>query len=443
MFCNKYEMKMKKLLFLLILIPLVFSSCKKDPVPSEDTITPEDNIVARDTLYFILKDHYLWYNLMPTVTRTDYSDPYTLLEAMRYKAKDRWSYILTKQEYDAQVNGTFVGHGFRIGVDKSGNARIVTVYKNSYLYQNGVRRGWIVSKINGINPAPILQSADAAAYTNLIGESKVDVTNVFVFIKPDGSEVTLTAKKSEFQINTVLWRDTIHLSTGAVAGHLVFESFFPPAPSELNEAFNYFKINNINDLILDLRYNTGGYLDYAQLLASYIAGNSKQGLVFAKLTFNDRHQERNRTINFVPTSFPMDLPRMVVITTRSTASASEDVINGLKPFVNIVTVGETTNGKPTGMDGWKVRNKYYMFPVTFEVKNSVGYGGFYDGFIPDKVMTDDITRDFNDRNELCLNEAINYLQKGSFTSKGSNEFFRSNQFTEKPEQNGTAILRSK
>jgi carboxyl-terminal processing protease len=433
-------MKMKKLLFILILIPLIFASCKKDPVPPVDTITSEDNIVARDTLYYILKDYYLWYNLMPTVTRTDYSDPYTLLEAMRYKAKDRWSYILTKQEYDAQVNGTFVGHGFRIGVDNSGNARIVTVYKNSFLYQNGVRRGWIISKINDVNPAPILLRGDAAAYTTLIGESKAGVKNVFVFKKPDGSELTLTAEKSEFQINTVLLYDTLHLTSG-VTGHLVFESFFPPAPSELSEAFNYFKTNNINDLILDLRYNTGGYLDYAQLLASYIAGDSKQGIVFAKLTYNDRHPEQNKTINFVQTSYPLSMPRMVVITTRSTASASEDVINGLKPFVNIVTVGDTTNGKPTGMNGWKVRNKYYMFPVTFEVKNSAGYGGFYDGFAPNKIMTDDITRDFNDRKELCLNEAINYLQKGSFTSKGSNEFFRSTQFTEKPEQTGIAISR--
>src|SRR5450759_5132224 len=137
---------MKKLVFLPLIFMALFVSCKKNDIPPVDTtLTPA---MARDSLYYIMKDWYLWYDLMPTVTKEDYPDPYKLLDAMRYKTLDRWSYILTAEEYNAQMTGTFVGHGFRIGFDGT-NARIAMIYSNSPLYAQGVRRGWIVKTING------------------------------------------------------------------------------------------------------------------------------------------------------------------------------------------------------------------------------------------------------------------------------------------------------
>ncbi len=439
---------MKKLFLLVVIFLTLFISCKKDNVapdnPKDNTLT---DAMARDSLYYIMKEWYYWYNMpeansVTSVTKDNYKDPYELLNAMRYKELDRWSYILTAEEYDAQINGTFVGHGFRIGIDNSGKARIALIYNNSALYANGVRRGWIVKSINGVDPAPLILAGDNTGYTNLIGPSQAGITNVFVFTKPDNTDVTISATKSSFTINTVLLYDTLHLSTG-VTGQLVFESFLPPSPEELNTAFAYFKANNITDLILDLRYNSGGYLSIAQTLASYIAGDSKQGTVFAKLSYNNKHQEANNTIPFLVTTHSVGLSRLAVITTRSTASASEDVINGLKPFVNVVTFGDTTNGKPTGMNGWDIGNKYYMFPVTFKVVNSQNQGDFFDGIFPAEVLPDDITHDFNDRNEVCLKEAIHYLETGSVSKKGTTSFKRYPQFSEKPSwmNNGLAIYK--
>jgi carboxyl-terminal processing protease len=420
---------MKKLIFLPIIFLAFFTSCKKDPVLPVDTGLTD--AMARDSLYYIMKDWYYWYKLMPTVTKENYDDPYKLLDAMRYTTLDRWSYILTAAEYNAQLTGTFVGHGFRIGVDDSGKARIALIYANSPLYAAGVRRGWIVKKINGTDPAPILIAGDGAAYSAMIGKSEAGITNIFEFQKPDGNLVTIPSTKSSFTINTVLAYDTLHLSTG-ITGHLVFESFLPPAADELNTAFAYFKANNIKDLILDLRYNSGGYLSIAQTLASYIAGDSKQGIVFAKLSYNDRHPEQNQSILFKTTSYSLGLPRLVVITTRNTASASEDVMNGLKPFTNVVSLGDLTNGKPTGMNGWNVGNKYFMFPVTFKIVNSQNEGDFFDGFTPAKSLPDDITHDWSDRKEACLKEAINYLQTGSVSAKGAGSFKNYPQFTDNP-----------
>jgi C-terminal processing protease CtpA/Prc len=97
--------------------------------------------------------------------------------------------------------------------------------------------------------------------------------------------------------------------------------------------------------------------------------------------------------------YPLNLTRLVVISTRETASASEVVINGLKPFMSVVTIGDTTNGKPTGMNVWGYNNKYVYAPVTFRLVNSAGQGDFYSGFPPLKYVPDDITHDFGDPNE--------------------------------------------
>jgi C-terminal processing protease CtpA/Prc len=131
--------------------------------------------------------------------------------------------------------------------------------------------------------------------------------------------------------------------------------------------------------------------------------------------------------------YPLSLSRIVIICTRETASASETVINGLKPFLDVKLVGDTTNGKPTGMNVWSYADKFIFAPITFKMVNSAGQGDFFAGFPPDKYVVDDITHDFPDRNESCLKEAISYLETGSFSTKGSYIFKHYVQHSEKPE----------
>jgi carboxyl-terminal processing protease len=432
-------MKMKKLIYLLILLFAVTGSCKKDTIAPDDStsgtsVTPA---MARDSLYYIMKAWYYWYNKpeavsVTTANKSNYPDPYKLLEAMRYKTLDRWSFIEDYDKFIAETQGKFVGHGFRIGVDNSLKARIALIYNNSPLYANGVRRGWIIKSINGTNPAPILISGDTAAYSNLVQPGRAGITNTFVFTRPNGTDTTISSTKSSFDINTVLLSEVLQLSSGPT-GHLVFESFFDPAPDELAAAFKTFKENNITNLILDLRYNSGGDLMIAQKLASYLAGNSPRENIFLKLQHNDQRQSYNSIVPFVTTVSPMTLPKLVVITSRSTASASEDVINGLKPLFDVITLGDTTNGKPTGMYSWLVAKKYAMLPISFKVVNSQDQGDFFDGIFPAKVIGDDITRDFNDREESCFKEAVSYLENGSFSTKSLMTFKSYPQFSEKPQ----------
>ncbi|HLP72370.1 MAG TPA: S41 family peptidase [Bacteroidales bacterium] len=427
---------MKNLTFLFLTILLVFAySCKKDnnnpaPPPAQKT-TAE---MGRDTLYEVMQELYLWYKEMPQVKKDDYSDPYKLLEAMRYKPTDRWSFVADYKEYHAEFQGNFVGHGFRLGLDNGGKVRIAMIYNNSPLYAQGVRRGWIVKTINNYNMAQIFASNDGAAYNTAIGPSTAGVTNNFVFTKPDGQDVTISSTKAAFNTNSVLTYDTLHLKTG-VTGHLVLEGFIDPTQQELETAFTFFKANNIKDLILDLRYNPGGYVNTAQNLASYIGGNKLAGKPMATVQHNDKLTQYNSTMPFKTTNFSLELPRLVVITSRGTASASEFVINGLRPHINVVMVGDTTYGKPVGFYAIDALQTYTFAPMAFKIVNSLGQGDYYYGMPPNKLVIDDITHDFSDRQEADLKEAIHYLETGAFTARKSSEAMIKNgpQFSEKPE----------
>ncbi|MGD0340992.1 MAG: S41 family peptidase [Bacteroidales bacterium] len=435
---------MKRIVIFSVILMLIAGSCKKTESITDSTITAAE---ARDTLFYIMKQWYYWYN-MPSVTsittdsKNNYPDPYTLLEAMRYKTLDKWSFVADYNEFRAEMEGTFVGHGIRIGLDSYSNARIAMIYNNSPLYASGVRRGWIVKTVNGKDLASILISGDTAAYNSAFGPSTEGYSNTFLFQKPNGKDTTITSAKASFTINSVLVYDTLHLKTGAIAGHIVSESFIQPSENELKTTFAYFKAQNVTKFILDLRYNSGGYLYIAQELASYLAGNGLAGTTFAKLSYNDKMQAANTTFPFITSTTPMNLSEVVVITTRLTASASEAVMNGLKPHLTVVSVGDTTDGKPVGMNGWPCGQKYFFWPITFKLVNSANQGDYFDGFAPNKIAIDDISHDFSDRNEKCLKEAILYLETGAFSSgKGEEKFSRSARLGEKPAwMNNTFII---
>ena len=434
---------MKKLIFLLVLSIIGLSSCKKDVSPATPPLPPSIDEQARDTLYAVMNQFYFWYKLMPVVKPADYKDPYTLLEAMRYKTLDRWSFIQTYDQYIAQTTGSFVGHGITMGLDPSNLVRIAQIYNKSPLYSKGVRRGWIVKKLNGTDLAPIFISKNSSAYSTLIGASTAGVTNTFLFQTPVGKDSTIVSTKASFTLNTVILADTLHLKLG-ITGHLVFDQFIPPSNQELQSAFTYFSQNNIKDLIVDLRYNGGGDINVLTNMASYVAGAAKLNSTFLTLTYNDINQASNRSFNFVSVPSPLSISNLVVITTRGTASASEDFINGLKPSFNVVTFGDTTNGKPVGMNGFEYprSNPSYLFwPITFSLVNSAGQGDFYKGFAPMKYVPDDVTHDWNDRNEACLKESIYYLEHGNVSARGLYVGKKPSAiFSEKPEKNNNAYI---
>lgn len=427
---------MNKYLAIIFLFTALLSSCKKEVLPSDsDPIEKE----GRNFLYELMNTNYYWYELMPAVVKENYKDPYELMDAMIYKPVDRWSGVQTYEDYLAQSTGTFVGHGIRIGLDETNKARIAQIYKNSPMYALGVRRGWIIKSINGTNLAQILIDGNSAAYYEALGPSEAGVTNTFLFQIPDGRDSVVTATKSTFILNSVLLYDTLQLKSG-ITGHLVFDQFIPPSNLELETAFTYFKENNITDLIVDLRYNSGGDLSVLTNMASYIAGASQFGEPFLKIVHNDQNSTKDKVYNLNTVSQPVSITKLVTICTRGTSSASEDLINGLAPYLDVICIGDTTDGKPVGMYGTNFKMTYMFWPISFSLRNAEDQGEFYDGIPPEKYVPDDLTRDFNDKNEACLKEAIYYLENGGVSAKSMYKYNSSVNFAERSDKMNKAYI---
>ena len=389
---------------ILILSGILFlfvTGCEKDDPP------PSEEIKARDQFYELMNDWYLWYNEMPEVDKNQYDTPEELLEAMRYLPKDIYSYITSWQEFESRMlEGKYIGHGFSWGFDDNGKTRIIFIYKDSPLYDDGVRRGWILSKVNGTG-------ITTENGSTIFGDNTVGYENTIEFITPADSTILITTAKKEIQKNSVLYYDTLHIN-GTVTAHMVFQEFTQPSIEEFTEVFDYFSTSGVTEMILDLRYNPGGITSVATLLASLITGENTAGEVFTKYIYNDKKSDESSSAIFEEQSNSLNLNRVIILTTGGTASASEALINGLEPHIDVVTIGETTYGKPVGMRVFQYED-YVFLPITFRIANSKNESDYYNGIQPDALCNDDFTRDFDNRKESCLKEAIYYIENGSFS----------------------------
>jgi carboxyl-terminal processing protease len=396
---------------LLLTVAVLFSSCRRD-----DDEEDEQRIAVNQDFYELMYDWYYWWDEMPEVNPALYRSPYELLEALRFSPLDRWSYVSTRKEFeDFYVESKFIGYGFGSAWerDDTGNPshlRVSFIYNSSDLFEKGVRRSWIIEKINGTTIQPGMN------INQMLGPNDVGVSNSFVFRNPDGAEVPMTIQKKEVFMNTVLHREVIETG-GKKAGYLVFKNFTIPSFEELEEAVNFFNAEGIDDLILDLRYNGGGQTNVANYLASIIGGDALAGEPFALYMYNEKKEAQNKTDNLSAVQPNLGLNRLITIATGATASASEMVINGLVPFLTeVIIIGDDTYGKPMGMNIW-LHEDYAFAPVTFIIANSDGFGDYFDGLPADSYAGDDITRGFGDPEEASLKEALYFIETGSFTAR--------------------------
>jgi C-terminal processing protease CtpA/Prc len=350
----------------------------------------------------ILHDFYLWNKYMPEFNAEDYADPERLLDDVRYD-KDRWSVIVPKNIFDSYMkDSAYVGLGFYMGRDVYSNLRISFVYPYSPADLQGLTRGDIILEINGKSADQITSQNDSAFGDDLVGEK--------VYVKVErrtGSTATFLLTKQELTISSVLY-STIFDRLNDTIGYLVFNNFVDAAIDDLEPVFKNFKENNISELILDLRYNSGGLMLIAQHLASLIGGKKVLNETFCKIQFNEDNTSLNRSYQFVNVENSVDIERLIVITTGASCSASEVLINGLKPYMDVIVIGSPTCGKPVGMNPFSVCDKYIL-PITNEVVNVLGEGQYYEGINVDCVAYDDLSKPFGNADEDSLREALYYI----------------------------------
>ena len=398
----------KNILWIFLLVVAGLVSCKKEPVTPSKTSGTLDNTQINNQFYGLLKDWYLWYDKIPEVNPADYNEPGSLLDAVRYDSLDKWSYVTTQAEFNQYFNeGIFVGYGFRYGLYNDGSIRVVYLYKDSPLRDYGVKRGWKLLKVNGTT---VNRNSD---FVSLFGDNQAGVTNEFTFESPEGKQETFTAAKRQVKINTVLYADTVSAGN-ELAGHIVFEGFIGPSVPELDSAFQFFAGQHISDLILDMRYNGGGSLGVALYLSSLIAGNKVGSQVFAKLENNDKHTDQNEIMKLDSLPNLLNINRIFILTSRGTASASEMVVNCLKPYMDVKLIGDTTYGKPVGMYTFTMKGSDLAFvPICFRLLNADDQGNYFNGIPVDIPAMDDFALGFGDPKEAGFHAALYYIENGT------------------------------
>jgi len=167
-----------------------------------------------------------------------------------------------------------------------------------------------------------------------------------------------------------------------------------------------------SELVIDLRYNGGGLVDVAVHLGSLVGGRRTEGLVFAEFRHNDKNTARDEILRFVEAAHALSLSRLFVITTRASASASELVINSLRPHLPVVVIGDATYGKPVGQYGFNFCDKV-LAPVSFALVNADGQGDYFGGIAPDCRAGDDVEHDLGAGGEASLAEAFHFMRTGS------------------------------
>ncbi len=208
-------------------------------------------------------------------------------------------------------------------------------------------------------------------------------------------------------INTVLAAESFFANDTQYA-YLAFKNFINPSFAELKTAFAQFKADGAEKLVLDLRYNGGGSINVAATLASYIhqpTENSHE--IFTNLRFNSKHSDENYNFYFRKKENSLNLDEVIVLTTESSCSASEMVINALEPFVDVTVIGSTTCGKPIGMRSQNFCDKK-LVAINFQGFNSEGFGDYFDGLSADCAAQDDVNFAFGDVNEPMLKAALDY-----------------------------------
>lgn len=414
-----------------LLLALLFTACKKeDSASSGDSNpppTPTENTSAADKLkdstLLYAKDIYLWHDKIPsTFNARSYADPSAIMTAIRQYAiepgfsssVDRWSFAVDQQQWNNVSSGVSGDFGLNVFFRQDGDLRVRAVEKASPAGTAGVKRGWRITKINGSDN---ITTSNANFIVQNVYQSS---STAFTFQKPDGSTVNVTLNAAYYQENPVVL-DSVYTVNGKKIGYFVFNSFLGDTSQIYNNfsrLFNRFTNQGVQDVVIDLRYNGGGYVTVAKKLANYLAPSSANGQLMMSQKFNNKYSNYNSTDNFSKTG-SLNLNRVFFIVSSGTASASELLINSLKPYMEVVLLGPNkTHGKPVGYFPIPVGN-WYIFPVSFFTVNKNGEGHYYNGMALNNQSADGLDKDWGDLAETSFASAVNYITTGAFrTSAG-------------------------
>ncbi|BEP66159.1 MULTISPECIES: S41 family peptidase [unclassified Variovorax] len=391
-------------------------------------------------------DTYLWYDEVPDLDPARYAtaDYFDLLKTYAVtpsgRDKDQFHFTYTTEEWNALSGaGSSIGYGAQwafFALSPPRDLRVAYVEPGSPAATTGagLPRGARVLGVNGVD------------FVNDPTQEGVDVINAALFGAAPGTstrftvvdagsntprDITLTAAPV---ISTPVQNVKTLPNAGRTVGYLQFNDHIGTAELQLKAAMEWLRAQRVTELVVDLRYNGGGYLDLASQLGFMVAGETQtRGKTFETVRFNNKHTERDpvtgntlaptpfwaTTLGFLspidpPLPLPsLDLRRVYVLTGPDTCSASEAFINGLRGIdIDVVQIGDTTCGKPYGFYPEDNCGTTY-FSVQFQGVNAKGFGDYPDGITPTCFVPDDFSRALGDPQEARLAAALAHQVSGA------------------------------
>jgi C-terminal processing protease CtpA/Prc len=394
-------------------------------------------------------DLYLWYSEIVDRDPSLYSTPayFDLLKTTATTssgtAKDQFHFTYPTAEFIALAqSGVEAGYGAEWAiVAPAPPRRIVVAYTEpsspATAPAAALRRGEVVDAVDGVNVAFANTQAEIDVLNGGLFPDQPGVMHTFRIVDPQTAAArTITLQSTNVTRTPVQNVKTIATLSGAV-GYMLFNDHMATSEAQLVAAVDTLRAAGVVDLVLDVRYNGGGYLDIASELAYMIAGTvPTAGQTFERLQFNDKHTAINPVTGEALTPVPfhtttqgfsttpdqplptLNLTRVYLLTGGGTCSASESIINSLRGVnVQVIQVGGKTCGKPYGFYPADNCGTTY-FTVQFKGVNAAGFGDYTDGFAPSNsvgslgtrvpgcAVADDFTRELGDPTEARLAAAL-------------------------------------
>lgn len=433
-------MKMPNRIFLpIIVILIIFSACKKD-----EPTTHLENVKNNTWIYNSMKHDYLFYKDIPSMSKLDLNqDPEQFFPLLLSTQEKRSGYTFSYIEKNLTTKSTTtsdveLSYGMEYArYDLSGwpypfAIRVIYVIPNSVAAKAGVKRGDWFYGVNGVNFTSENVTTLLSGSAITLNKFKLTPVNGYYTQVVDAS-VSLPAA-TMISDNPVFLDSVYTMNDNTKIGYFVYNKFSTgPAgfvdktyDNQMKSVFARFKSKGIQRLILDLRYNKGGYLSCCQLLSSMIVPTNALGDVMAYEEFNDiiagertaSGSSAKGVISFLAASdvstTNLNLNGLTVICSSWTASASELLVNALNPYLTnkVTLVGDTTVGK--NMGSYEIKNDTYtMHPITIKIYNSQSASNYASGFAPDVLINElNSGSEFyplGDTRELMLNKTLNKM----------------------------------
>lgn len=429
----KNFLKLQLIALTVFLISCTNNNDESAPVFPEGS-TESVNLWVQDSM----KRYYYWADQMPA--KPDYRLPVKDFFKSLLSSQDRFSFMVNTEDSSSYPRSIRNMYGFDYTVAKLANNQVVTIVKlvlqNSPAFNAGLERGMIITKINGKG---ITEANAESMASSIKDQTVVDLT---VRKWQNG---TVTDEKNitvyyGFSFEQPILSKVFE-KNGKKAGYLYIYDFPDGMTQVLNQKFAEFKAAGVQELILDLRYNYGGSVSSAAALCSLIPSGLSSGSPFIIFKGNKNGGEVKRTfaqqIAYDPKALDftalranaLGLQKVFILTSNSTASAAEIVINNLKPYMQVIQIGDTTLGKD--MAGFVVEDKrkprkisWQIHPVIYKVFNASGAGEYSNGISP-QIMVNEYgglpLLPLGDPNETLISSALNggYFKSADQEKNGS------------------------